>query len=227
MPDGATLPEGPEWAYEIKLDGYRAQVLCDGEKTQLLSRNGKDLACRFPALVEALSTAAPHGSILDGELVALDTWGRPHFSLIQNSATSDATSVFCAFDLLQLEGIDLTRKPLSGGKWNRLHNASLHQVAADTHRKAATRWESRDPICKRLPILVPRSVERRCVPDLRRGTRYASTRLASIRVKGKALRIDEAPCSAARLWCALSLDQRDDGPAYCRSCVRSPVTQGL
>ena len=38
------LPEGPEWAYEIKLDGYRAQALCAGRSTQLLSRNAKDLA---------------------------------------------------------------------------------------------------------------------------------------------------------------------------------------
>ena len=124
----STLPEGPDWTYEIKLDGYRAQVLCDGEKTQLLSRNGKDLGHRFPALVVALARAAPHGSILDGELVALDASGRPSFSLIQNSATSEATFVFFAFDLLQLEGVDLTRKSLSERR--RLLHASLRQSEA-------------------------------------------------------------------------------------------------
>ena len=97
----STLPEGPEWVYEIKLDGYRAQALCDGPKTQLLSRNGKDLGRRFPALVAELEKAAPQGSILDGELVALDPAGKPSFSLIQNAATSGATFVFFAFDLLQ------------------------------------------------------------------------------------------------------------------------------
>ncbi len=124
----STLPEGPDWTYEIKLDGYRAQVLCDGETTQLLSRNGKDLGHRFPALVVALASAAPHGSILDGELVALDASGRPSFSLIQNSATSEATFVFFAFDLLQLEGVDLTRKSLSERR--RLLHASLRQSEA-------------------------------------------------------------------------------------------------
>ncbi len=107
------LPEGPEWSYEIKLDGYRTQVLSQGDKTQLLSRNGKDLAARFPAVVAALKDAIPSGSIVDGELVALDSTGKPSFSLIQNSATSGATFVFFAFDLLTLSGADLTRKPLS------------------------------------------------------------------------------------------------------------------
>ena len=90
----SSLPEGPEWTYEIKLDGYRGQALCDGEPTRLLSRNGKDLGPRFPGLLQELAKAVPHGSIVDGELVALDPSGGPNFSLIQNSATSRATFVF-------------------------------------------------------------------------------------------------------------------------------------
>ena len=107
------LPEGPEWTYEIKLDGYRAQALCNGSQTRLLSRNGKDLGQRFPALIPELAKAFPPDSIVDGELVALDPSGRPSFSLIQNSATSRATFVFFAFDLLRLEGAELTQRPLS------------------------------------------------------------------------------------------------------------------
>lgn len=109
----STLPEGPDWSYEVKLDGYRAQVLSQGDKTQLLSRNGKDLGDRFPTVLTALRYAIPSGSVVDGELVALDSAGKPSFSLIQNSATSGATFVFFAFDLLALAGADLTRKPLS------------------------------------------------------------------------------------------------------------------
>ena len=109
----SALPEGPDWSYEIKLDGYRAQTLCNGASTQLLSRNAKDLGTRFPDVLAALAKALPNGSIMDGELVALDSAGRPSFSLIQNSATSGATFVFFAFDLLQLAGTDLTRKPLA------------------------------------------------------------------------------------------------------------------
>jgi ATP-dependent DNA ligase len=107
------LPEGPGWSYEIKLDGYRAQALCAARKAQLLSRSGKDLGQCFPAILSGLAAAFPKGSVIDGELVALDPSGKPSFSLIQNSATSGAPIVFFAFDLLQLEGMDLTRKPLS------------------------------------------------------------------------------------------------------------------
>ncbi len=109
----STLPEGPEWVYEIKLDGYRAQALCHGRTAQLLSRNGNDLGHRFPDLVSDLASCVPAGSILDGELVALDAFGKPSFSLLQNFTTSGAAVVFFAFDLLQLEGRDLGCLPLA------------------------------------------------------------------------------------------------------------------
>lgn len=109
----SALPEGPDWSYEIKLDGYRAHAIRDGEQPRLLSRNGKDMGQRFPTLLSELAKAVPHGSIVDGELVALDPSGKPNFSLIQNSATSGATFVFFAFDLLRFERTDLTRRPLS------------------------------------------------------------------------------------------------------------------
>ena len=107
------LPEGPDWIYEVKLDGYRAQAICDGKTVRLLSRNGLSLAARFPTVAIALSHALPNGSVVDGELVALGPDGKPSFSLIQNSATSGATFVFYAFDLLRLDDEDLTLWPLS------------------------------------------------------------------------------------------------------------------
>jgi DNA ligase D-like protein (predicted ligase) len=122
------LPEGPEWTYEIKLDGYRAQALCAGKATQLLSRNGKDLAGRFPSIARELAAALPGNSVVDGELVALDPSGKPSFSLIQNSATSGAEVVFFAFDLLRLAGKDLTKTPLSERR--RLLRLALKQTAA-------------------------------------------------------------------------------------------------
>ena len=61
-------------------------------------------------MLRDLAAAVPNGSIMDCELVALDSAGKPSFSLIQNSATSGATFVFFAFDFLQHEGQDLTRK---------------------------------------------------------------------------------------------------------------------
>ena len=74
--------------------------------------------------MQELGKAVPRGSIVDGEMVALDPSGRPSFSLIQNSATSGATFVFFAFDLLKLKGKDLTQKPLSDRR--NLLRTSLH-----------------------------------------------------------------------------------------------------
>jgi hypothetical protein len=49
------LPEGPKWAYEFKLNGYRALGIKIGERIRLLSRNAKDLSARFPSIVKALT----------------------------------------------------------------------------------------------------------------------------------------------------------------------------
>ena len=106
------LPEGPEWAYEVKLDGYRAQVIT-GARMRLLSRRGKDFSAQFPETYRALGSAIPPGSIVDGELVALDAQGRPDFNAIQNSRTSEQPVVFFAFDILMVDGQDVRRLPLS------------------------------------------------------------------------------------------------------------------
>jgi ATP-dependent DNA ligase len=48
----SSLPEGPEWEYELKLDGYRALAIKTGKHVQLRSRNNKDLGGRFPGVVQ-------------------------------------------------------------------------------------------------------------------------------------------------------------------------------
>ena len=52
------LPEGPDWLYELKLDGYRAQAIKAGGKVQLRSRNDNDFNARYPSLVKALGSNA-------------------------------------------------------------------------------------------------------------------------------------------------------------------------
>ena len=99
----------PDWMWEPKLDGYRAVAFVDGEQVRLRSRNGLDLAKDFPMIVEELKRqAAP--MILDGEVVAFDSEGRPSFNAMQNRA-SGAHAVFYAFDLLAFAGVDLRKRP--------------------------------------------------------------------------------------------------------------------
>jgi ATP-dependent DNA ligase len=103
------LPEGPEWTFEVKLNGYRAQVI-HGARLRLLSRRGKDFSSQFRETHRALASAIPAGSTVDGELVALDAQGRPDCQSIQNSKTSGASVVFFAFDILIVAGREVRRR---------------------------------------------------------------------------------------------------------------------
>lgn len=105
------LPKGPEWFYELKLDGYRGLAIKGGGGCRLLSRNGKDLSNRFPEIARALHPV-PDDSVIDGEIVALDLGGRPSFSLLQNARGRDHIIAFYAFDLMLLAGEDLKGWPL-------------------------------------------------------------------------------------------------------------------
>src|SRR5262245_37419798 len=77
------LPEGPQWVWEIKLDGYRAIAAKSAKKVFLFSRNGKPFDKKFSYIAEALGEL-PDETTVDGEIVALDNSGRPDFNLIQN-----------------------------------------------------------------------------------------------------------------------------------------------
>ncbi len=112
------VPEGGEWTYEIKWDGFRGLCWLSGGKLRILSRNGHLLNRQFPEL-EHLAIAA-ETAILDGEIVAFDADGRPSFSLMQQrtgfvdaESRSRAPVSLVAFDLLYLNGYDLRDVALS------------------------------------------------------------------------------------------------------------------
>jgi bifunctional non-homologous end joining protein LigD len=96
----ATLPEGPEWTYEVKWDGYRAIAVRDGDRVRLLSRNEKDLTLEYPAVVSAVRSVRAPSFTLDGEIVALDDEGRPSFQALQHRSIAGVTIAYYAFDLL-------------------------------------------------------------------------------------------------------------------------------
>jgi DNA ligase D-like protein (predicted ligase) len=103
------LPEGPNWLYELKLDGYRAMALKSGGRVQLRSRNDNDFNTRYPSLVKALGSM-PDETVIDGEIVALDQEGRPSFNALQNRGPKPLH--FFIFDLLILRGQDVMAEPL-------------------------------------------------------------------------------------------------------------------
>ena len=81
-----TLPEGDQWSYEVKWDGYRTLALKDGTKVKLLSRNLKDATARYPTVARAVGDLRAKTAILDGEIIAIDEHGRPSFQALHHQA---------------------------------------------------------------------------------------------------------------------------------------------
>ena len=106
------LPEGRDWSYEVKLDGYRAIGVKSAREAIIYSRNCKNFNKRYPHLAEALSDL-PADTVVDGEVVALDDSGRPDFHALQHFKASASRTRYFVFDLLVLRGRDLTNTPLT------------------------------------------------------------------------------------------------------------------
>ena len=121
------LPEGERWMYEVKLDGYRALILKDGERVRILSRNEKDMTAAYSTVAAAGRRLNAETAVVDGEVVAVDRDGRPSFQALQHRAAHPGyVVVFYAFDLLHLDGEDFARRPLDERR------ARLPDVLKDT-----------------------------------------------------------------------------------------------
>jgi len=111
------LPEGEEWAYEPKLDGFRAIVFVDDDESYIQSRSGKPLSRYFPEL-----SFPPARYVADGELVIRDEDGNVAFDNLQmrlhpaesriNLLAKEIPASFVAFDLLAEEDEKLLKQPL-------------------------------------------------------------------------------------------------------------------
>jgi ATP-dependent DNA ligase len=147
------LPEGPQWTYEVKLDGFRCVAFVDGGQVELQSRNGRSLTRYFPEL------ALPAGRyVLDGEIVVRDADGRENFdalgqrihpadSRVQRLAT-ETPSVYVAFDLLALEDESLLEQPFEQRRaaleqmlaQERFANAPVQPMISTSDPERAQEW---------------------------------------------------------------------------------------
>jgi len=98
----------PDWLFELKYDGFRALANVGSDSTRLVSRNGNAFTT-FSDLCQSLPRAVPCPAILDGEIACLDGQGRSQFNRL---LFHRGFPVFCAFDLLWLDGRDLRDLPL-------------------------------------------------------------------------------------------------------------------
>jgi bifunctional non-homologous end joining protein LigD len=111
------LPEGDDWIYEVKFDGYRALLIKHGGHVQLRSRNDKDLTRAYPSIHDAALRLNADTVVLDGEVVAVDATGHPSFQALQHRGAHPRHAiVFYAFDVIHLEGRDLSGLPLEQRK---------------------------------------------------------------------------------------------------------------
>jgi len=112
----ATLADKPfdsdEWSYEVKWDGYRAVAFMNGKTAELKSRNDKSFNEKFYPIHDALKQWGIK-AVVDGEVVVTDENGLSNFGDLQNwRSEADGDLLYFVFDILWLDGKDLTRLPL-------------------------------------------------------------------------------------------------------------------
>ncbi|HCO04153.1 MAG TPA: hypothetical protein DIT48_12480 [Actinobacteria bacterium] len=123
------------WWFEPKLDGIRALVSTTMDSTRLVSRTGRDQSDNYPELHQIHNRVTSVNAVLDGEIVAMDRAGRPSFELLQQRMNLASKAEIerarraipvqlYAFDLLWLDGEDLTGLPLTD------RQALLHDVVS-------------------------------------------------------------------------------------------------
>ena len=101
------VPSGSGWLHEVKYDGYRALIAVGGGKAVVHTRSGLDWTDKFAGVAEAAAALPVRSALIDGEIVAFKD-GRPDFSTLKQAIASGGPMTCFAFDLLQLDGTDLT-----------------------------------------------------------------------------------------------------------------------
>ncbi len=109
-------PAGSGWFYEIKHDGFRILAELNAGGVKLITREGFDIASRFPPAAAAIAALPARSCIVDGEAIACDANGLPVFDLLRYRRQDDAVTL-CAFNLLELDGVDLRPEPIEVRPW--------------------------------------------------------------------------------------------------------------
>jgi len=118
---GTYVPRGEEWLHEVKWDGVRVLTEVRDGRLRMWSRNGNDVTIAWPDL--ATSPLGERDLLVDGEVIALNEYGRPDFRVLQERMhvrnaqvagrlAEAVPATYMVFDLLRLDGVDLTGLPL-------------------------------------------------------------------------------------------------------------------
>ena len=112
-----TVPAGTPWLHEMKYDGYRLELSIGGGEGRAYTRSGLDWTEKFAGIVAAAARLKATSALIDGEAVVLDVDGRSSFQALQGALKGAPHTIsYFAFDLLELDGEDLTSRPLTERK---------------------------------------------------------------------------------------------------------------
>ncbi|MPZ40488.1 MAG: DNA ligase D [Rhizobiales bacterium] len=130
------VPQGSGWVHEIKFDGYRIQARLDHGKVKLLTRKGLDWVARFPNVAADVARLAADTALIDGEIAVENSRGLSDFSMLQAALSKGEQDsfVYYVFDLLHLDGVDLSGLPLVERK------ATLKELLEETGGTSSIRY---------------------------------------------------------------------------------------
>ncbi len=128
-------PSGADWVHEIKFDGYRMEARLDHGRVKLLTRKGLDWTEKFDRVADAVAALPADAALVDGEIVVEEENGVSSFSALQTALKEGQKErfVYYVFDVLHLDGEDLTKQPLEARK------AALKNLLAGTPPTGAIR----------------------------------------------------------------------------------------
>lgn len=135
------LPDGEDWVFEPKLNGYRALAYVTVERTRLISRQGNDFSYLFPDVVVQLpDSLSEHTAVLDGEVVGLAEDGRHNLRTLRQRTSR---IVYFTFDMLEFDGEPMVSKP-----WSERHEKLEASIAAQPHVEVCPHYthEERDDL---------------------------------------------------------------------------------
>jgi bifunctional non-homologous end joining protein LigD len=110
-----TIPDGENWLYELKYDGYRMITYIENNKVRIYTRNGNDYTAKFQSIAASLLDWADSKSmVLDGEMTVVDSFGKTDFQALQNHMRNPNLEnlTYIIFDLLAINGTDLRNDQL-------------------------------------------------------------------------------------------------------------------
>jgi ATP-dependent DNA ligase len=140
-------PSGPGWIHEIKHDGFRIMARRSAAGVRLITRNGNDFTARFPLAAAAVGSLPANSFLIDGEAIVTNAKGLAVFDLIRRKRHGD-DAVLIAFDLIELDGQDLRRRPIEERKRKlaKLVRGLIPALCSTRSSRAMATYSSNTPV---------------------------------------------------------------------------------